>query len=244
MALVSCKECSEKVSTDANNCTKCGAKVPKKTSTLTWLVLIFIVSVVYFATQSPTSTSSRLSAKPALSPSSEVTKIVSVKKTPPPMPAWTTATSKDEMTGKLSAFASSPSTISTKTMSFPYGDVRAWMGIGCNGESEWVYMGFSSSPNLAKTETEDGYSLIETRIKWDSEIHKVTLRQDWGADAIHFSDRVYDDGYIIKKISTSNSALLELQWHGQQATYFDFSLNGSSKAVAEIRNKCASAQNK
>lgn len=37
MALVVCKDCGNQVSTDADKCPKCGAKMPKKTSRTTWL---------------------------------------------------------------------------------------------------------------------------------------------------------------------------------------------------------------
>lgn len=47
MALVKCKECGEQVSTKAKTCPKCGAKPPKKTSFLTWAVLVFIALTVY-----------------------------------------------------------------------------------------------------------------------------------------------------------------------------------------------------
>ena len=46
MALVKCKECGNQVSTKAKACPTCGAKVPKKTSIVTWCVLGVIVLVV------------------------------------------------------------------------------------------------------------------------------------------------------------------------------------------------------
>lgn len=42
MALKKCKECGDKVSTQAKVCPHCGAKVSKPTSMFTWLVAIFI----------------------------------------------------------------------------------------------------------------------------------------------------------------------------------------------------------
>ncbi len=45
MALVKCKECGGKVSTNAKACPACGAKPPKKTSVVTWLVLATVVIV-------------------------------------------------------------------------------------------------------------------------------------------------------------------------------------------------------
>lgn len=46
MALVKCGECGNQVSTEAVACPSCGAKPPKKTSFLTWAVLVFIVLVI------------------------------------------------------------------------------------------------------------------------------------------------------------------------------------------------------
>lgn len=119
-------------------------------------------------------------------------------------------------------------------MSFPYDSVNAWLGVGCEKGSEWVYIGFNGSPNLADTETKDGYNLIKTRIKWNDQIESVELSQKWGAEFLHFRE----DTPALEKIGASATALLELQWHGQQPTYFEFSLNGSSKAISDIRSKC------
>lgn len=230
MALVKCKECGEQISTKAKSCPKCGAATPKKTSLFTWFVLVFIIAVIYFSTQSttPDSASTTSTSKSPTAP----TGTKNVKETP--KPSWSTTTSKDEMTGKISAYAHSPIAFPTKQMSFPYNNVNAWLGVGCDSNKEWVYIGFSVSPNLANTETEDGYNRINTRIKWDDAIESVELTQDWSADFLHF----LNDGPTVTKILSSSTALLELQWHGQQATYFEFSLNGSSKAISEIRKKC------
>lgn len=229
MALAKCKECGGEVSIKAKVCPKCGAKAPKKTSVFTWLVLIFIVFIVYSVSQSPTS-----SVNSAYSSNSAQNSTVTQKKVPP-KPTWTNSTSKDKMTGKLSAYASSPISFPTRKMEFPYGDVHAWLGVGCDKKKEWVYVGFNSAPNLANTETKDGYNLIETRIKWDGAVKNVTLTQDWGASFIHFRN----GKSAISRVVSSKIALLELQWHGQQSTYFEFSLNGSSAALKKIRAKCS-----
>jgi len=230
MALVKCKECGEDVSSKAKTCPKCGAKVPKKTSLFTWLVLLFIILVVYVGSKTTSSTSSS-NDSPALSSSQKSES----NKAPPPKPAWSISTSKDEMTGEFIAFAYSPTVFPTKIMSFPYKDVTSWMGVGCNSKREWVYFGFSTAPNLMKAETKNGYNLINTRVKWNSQVENVTLTQNWGDKFIHFRN----DNAVISKISASTTALLELHWYGQKTTFFEYSLNGSSKAIDEIRAKCA-----
>lgn len=229
MALSKCKECGTEISKKAKTCPKCGApQGPKQYSLGKLLVLVIFGVFIYslFSGNSPQGPSTTSSS----SQKSEVTEKVS-----PPKPTWRTSTSKDEMSGKFTAFAHSPTAYPTKKMSFPYNDVTSWMGVGCDSENEWVYFGFSTSPNLTKDKTKDGYNLINTRIKWDNQVENVTLTQDWGEKFIHFKN----DNTEISKISASNTALLELHWHGQQPTFFKYSLNGSSKAIAEIRTKCA-----
>jgi len=147
---------------------------------------------------------------------------------------WETSVSKDEMTGDLSAYASSPITGPTKSMGFPYSDVKAWLGVGCDEKDEWAYIGFTESPNLNDTETKDGYNEIRTRIKWDENVKNIVLTQEWGAKFIHF---LFDIS-AIELIEKSDSVLLELNWHGEGIVYFKFSLSGSSSAINKIRNKC------
>lgn len=187
---------------------------------------------VYVANQSPTTS--------VVSPSTKSTKSqtnAGNKKTPSKKPnyAWSHSTSKDKMTGKRSAYASSSTVGPTKKMGFPYGDTKAWLGVGCNGNNEWTYIGFNKPPNLSDTETKDGYNLIRTRIKWDKQVEDVTLNQDWGASFIHFRD----NESVITKIVNSKSVLLELKWYGEQTTYFKFPLSGSSASLKNIRSLCS-----
>lgn len=148
---------------------------------------------------------------------------------------WGTSISKDEMTGAKSAFATSEYVFPTKKMEFPYSNTKAWIGVGCDGKSEWAYVGFNNSPNLNKTETQDGYSSIKTRIKWNDKVENVKMTQDWGSKFLHFRD----DKKIIRKLAASSNVLLELNWHSQGGTYFSFPLSGSSAALKEIRDFCS-----
>jgi hypothetical protein len=232
MALVKCKECGEQISTKAKNCPKCGAVVPKKTSMVTWIVLICIIVIVYMSNQSTTSDSANAVAVSKLSVAPK--EIEHAKKEPLSKPSWSTSRSKDEMTGKISAYATSPIVFPKRQMSFPYSDVKAWLGVGCDGDKEWVYIGFNDSPNLLDTETEDGYNRINTRIKWNDAIENVELTQEWNANFLHF----VNNAPAVTNILSSNTALIELKWYGQQPTYFEFSLNGSSKAISEIKKNC------
>lgn len=144
---------------------------------------------------------------------------------------WEVSTSEDIMTGTETWYATSPFVNPVSKMKFPYGDTKAWLGIGHDGESEWVYIGFTNAPNLNDTTIKDGYNLIETRIKWDNDLEDVTLTQRWGSQFIHF--RNYAEA--IAKIGKSNTLLIELDWYGQGKVHFRFPLAGSADAIEEMR---------
>jgi RNA polymerase subunit RPABC4/transcription elongation factor Spt4 len=232
MALVKCKECGVQVSTKAQNCPNCGAKAPKKTSLFTWLVLIVIIVAGWSAIQSPStkspSTARTSTAAGTGNPSS------TVARTPAAAPTWSSFTSKDEMTGELSAYATSPRVPSNSPMDFPYHGTKAWLGVGCDGKSEWVYFGFTESPNLNNTDTEDGYNVVRTRVRWNSTVEPASFIQKWGDNALHFRNH----SAAISRIARSTSIMLELDWHGQRPVHFEIPLNGSSKAIQEMRQKC------
>lgn len=228
MALVRCKECGESVSTSAKACPKCGAKPPQKTSFVTWVVLAVIVIGVYSALRSPTPNSSS-STQTNQSSGNVQGPVVEVK------PQWQRSTDIDKMTGKHVYSAVSPSVHSVSKMKFPYADVTAWFGVSCDNNSQWAYIGFSEAPNLTDTTIHDGSNGVTTRIKWNSAVQYVPLTQKWGDSFLHF-----DDGKAaIAKITNSTSALVELQWYGEQSAYFDIPLDGASSAIDSMRVECA-----
>ena len=149
--------------------------------------------------------------------------------------SWNVSSDVDEMTGKTTHYAISQSKESTKKMGFPYKHVRSWIGGGCDKKGEWIFIGFNKSPNITNDETQDGWSLISTRFKWDNDVESVKLSQTWGSKFLHFRG---DDSKFITKIASKNNGLLELNWHGQGSVYFPYSFAGSSKAIATIRQKC------
>lgn len=202
----------------------------KKTSKLTWFILLLIIGVTYLVYQFPDDHSQTSSVK-----SNEPEKSMPIQKKLPPKPTWKFHQSKDEMTGDVRGFASSPRSPPRKSMDFPYRDIESWMGVGCENESEWVYFGFSSKPNITNNETESGYSVISTRIKWDENLEDVKLTQEWGSEFIHF---MYDKP-ALKNISEKNKVLLELDWYSEGMVHFEYTLRGSSKALLEIRAICS-----
>lgn len=236
MALIKCKECGKEISSKAKTCPSCGAKVPKKTSLFTWLVLILILLFVYSSYDTPSTPRRTINEDKDSGKSEAVIKQRSKPEATAQVSLWRTNTSSDEMTGKLKAFAHSPIVSPEKRMSFPYHDVNSWMGVGCDNDNEWVYVGFNHSPNISNDENQDGYSIIKTRLKWDEEIESIVLTQDWGAKFLNFKN----DAQVITRIETSETVMLELKWHGEQSIHFEYPLTGSKKAISHIRNLCKS----
>lgn len=158
--------------------------------------------------------------------------------------SWRYKVSKDEMTGEMSYYVSSPMTLATKTMDFPYTKTKSWIGVGCKDGKQWAYFGFNNSPNLIKSKTEDGYSVSNSRIKIGKELSEVSLTQEWGSKFLQFANSY--SGYsnylsankFVKKIKKANSVLIDVNWHGNGNTYFKYSLNGSSKALNRMQKEC------
>lgn len=236
MALVSCKECGEKVSTKAKACPKCGAKGPKKTSVLTWILSIFIFISAYTAYQSANYTTAKKEAQTLSSAKKPPASDKPIRSSQP----WSTSTSEHTMTGEFSGHAQSSKVAPSRKMDFPYGKVVSWMAVGCNREDEWIYLGFNQAPNLVKYDTKDGYDLIRGRIKWGGYgiTTTVSFIQGWGSKFIHFQD----PATLIDSIDGETEVTVELKWHGEQPTFFKYSLYGSSKAISKIRTECESAR--
>ncbi|KPK80436.1 MAG: hypothetical protein AMS25_09100 [Gemmatimonas sp. SM23_52] len=148
---------------------------------------------------------------------------------------WTHFTSKDEMTGEIQAFATSPRTAPTRQLAFPYADVRGWLGFGCDGQDEWAYIGFTEAPNLTNTEPQSGgYSTFTARVRWDNDLQTMRMSQGWGERFLHFQS----DATAVAKIAAAQTVLIELKWYGSGDVYFRFSLNGSADAIARAREAC------
>jgi hypothetical protein len=121
-------------------------------------------------------------------------------------------------------------------MNFPYKDTEAWVGFICDGKNEWVYLGFSKTPNIVDTETGDGYNYFSTRLKWGDEIKNARFSQKWGSSYINFRDG--RDALKRLTSASADSLLLELNWYGNGTVYFRFSLEGAADAIANARASC------
>lgn len=148
---------------------------------------------------------------------------------------WEVTFSQDEMTGDFSAYTTSPFTKPLKQMDFPYSQVKSWIGVGCDGDSYWVYLGFNSEPHISRDETRDGFDYIRTRIKWDDEVLSTGLSKEWGARFIHFNK----DDEALSKIKSSHKLKVELSWYKEGMQYFEYDLSGAKSSIEEIMAECS-----
>ncbi len=114
--------------------------------------------------------------------------IITLPTATPAAAQWTNSASKDEMTNEQMVLAISPHATPSRPMELPYTDTDAWVGFMCDGKNEWVYLGFSNTPNLNNTELGDGFNYFSTRLKWGAEIKNARFSQKWGSSFINFSD--------------------------------------------------------
>jgi len=144
----------------------------------------------------------------------------------------------DKMTGEVSAYAFSDRVQSDPRMGFPYGNVKAWLGYGCKKNDDWVYIGFTLSPNFTKGDTQDGYDILELRVKWDNKIEIHRFHHTWGSKSIQFMHLES----TLKGILESNKVLIEFNWYGEGNVYFEFSLKNSTKAIRSAKRICMKQQ--
>jgi hypothetical protein len=242
MALTKCKECEGEVSTKAETCPRCGAPVKRGSGgcapvVVLAVVIVGVLLVGYGAFEAPPQRAARTPSAQAPSVAGSAPAKASALAPEPALPRWTSHKSTDEMTGKQSSFANSPSVAAVRTMDFPYSRVTVSLHVGCDFDSEWIYFAASEKPNIADDETESGYNVIRTRLRWDEEVVETRLTQEWGERFLRVSYTDREDA--ISRVIASSVVRLELNWYGEGRVHFDVPLRGSSAAVAEARARCA-----
>ena len=241
MALTQCKECSKEISDKTEKCPNCGAKTIKKRSKATWALFITIASIVfiwdsYNKEESKTikTTSNTIKTTSNTIKTTNNTKTTTTTTKQKKLPQWQNTESTNPATQVLNAYALSPEAAPMQSMKFPYTNTKAQLAAGCNNKSEWIYFNFSASPNLTNDETKDGYNKVTARIRWDDQLQKTALTQEWGASSLHFSNTKK----AFNNTTSSKKAILELHWHGQNTVFFEFNLNGSKLAIKKMKARC------
>lgn len=218
MAIKPCKECGGPVSDKAESCPQCGAKQKKKTSMLAWfgLVLLVLAGIGMCAEKSIDSKSSTQSSVTEISQNKPTeTNIEELKN-------WQYETSKDEMRGIESKFATTVST-NTVDFDFPYnGGSKLILTLRKRGTEVDVMVAVSKGQILC------GIQNCETAFKFDNGVvQSITMSEPES----HSSDLLfiaYDKtkSKIISQLKNSKKLVIEVPFYQEGKKQFTFDVSG------------------
>lgn len=213
MAIKPCKECGGPVSDKAESCPQCGAKQPKETSVLTWICvgMLGLAAMIWFFSDKTPSTSSGVVL------TTQATESENVKPK-----NWQYETSKDEMRGIESRFATTVST-NTVDFDFPYnGGSKLILALRKRGSDVDVMVSITKGQILC------GVQNCEAAFKFDNgEVQSVTMSEPDN----HSSDLLfiaYDktESKIISQLKNSKKLVIEIPFYQEGRKQFTFDVSG------------------
>lgn len=140
--------------------------------------------------------------------------------------AWNIFNSTDEMTEKKAIYLKSENGTTIHPMDYPYSGTESRIIFGCNDNDIWSYFWFSTKPNITNDVTEHGYSRSKSRIRFDNTLDTISLTQEWGSKFMH----VIYASWFIDNLKQSSTVKLELNWHSQNNTIFEYNVHGFAPA--------------
>ena len=153
---------------------------------------------------------------------------------------WTTYDSRNEMTDRIFAQASSPRVSATRTLPFPYNDLKARIVYQCSETgAEGTAVQFDSDPNLTDTETTQEYTEFKVRIRWDDDLRSQPMRHSIGDREVYFVR--YDKNGLsdpLRKLQEHDNVLIEFDIFSAGKAIFKFGLQGSASAITEAQTLC------
>lgn len=213
MAIKPCKECGAPVSDKAESCPMCGAKQPKATSVLTWVCvgILGLAAIIWmYSDKTPGTSSGAVSTTQATGSENVKPK------------NWQYETSKDEMRGIESKFATTVST-NTVDFDFPYnGGSKLILALRKRGSDVDVMVSITKGQILC------GVQNCEAAFKFDNgEVQSVTMS---GPDN-HSSDMLfvsYDktETNIINQLKDSKKLVIEVPFYREGKKQFTFDVSG------------------
>lgn len=217
MALKPCKECGNEVSTKAETCPKCGAKVPK--SGPGCLGLIGIAFVIVFVIPPIIGFFIGTSGSPGSSGTSSGTATNHAEQTPAPH-TWFSSTSKDEITGKEERYLQVDSN-NKQDFAFPYNG-------GSTGHltaRKHPRYGTDLYFSVSKGQIVCAYDDCSVMLRIDDQ---PAIRVSASVPSDHSHDAVFlsNPKTLIKKIKGSKKAVIEVTFYQAGNRSFEFNTEG------------------
>src|SRR5690606_39138299 len=214
MAIKPCKECGAPVSDKAESCPMCGAKQPKATSVLTWVCvgILGLAAIIWMYSDKTPGASSSGGVSTTQATESENVKPKN----------WQYETSKDEMRGIESRFATTVSA-NTVDFDFPYnGGSKLILALRKRGSDVDVMVSITKGQILC------GVQNCEAAFKFDNgEVQSVTMSEPDN----HSSDLLfiaYDktESKIISQLKNSKKLVIEIPFYQEGRKQFTFDVSG------------------
>lgn len=213
MSIKPCKECGAPVSDKAESCPMCGAKQPKVTSVLTWVCvgILGLAAIIWMYSDKA------LTASSGMVSTTQATESENVRPK-----NWQYETSKDEMRGIESRFATTVSA-NTVDFDFPYnGGSKLILALRKRGSDVDVMVSITKGQILC------GVQNCEAAFKFDnSEVQSVTMSEPDN----HSSDLLfiaYDktESKIISQLKNSKKLVIEIPFYQEGRKQFTFDVSG------------------
>lgn len=213
MAIKPCKECGAPVSDKAESCPMCGAKQPKETSVLTWVCvgILGLAAIIWMYSDKTPSTSSGVVS------TTQATESENVKPK-----NWQYETTKDEMRGIESKFATTVST-NTVDFDFPYnGGSKLILTLRKRGSEVDVMVSITKGQILC------GIQNCEAAFKFDGgAVQSITMSEpdNHSSDMLFVS---YDktESKIINQLKSSKKLVVEVPFYQEGRKQFTFDVSG------------------
>lgn len=213
MAIKPCKECGAPVSDKAESCPMCGAKQPKETSVLTWVCvgILGLAAIIWmYSDKTPSTSSGAVST-------TQATESENVKPK-----NWQYETSKDEMRGVESRFATTVST-NTVDFDFPYnGGSKLILALRKRGSEVDVMVSITKGQILC------GIQNCEAAFKFDDgAVQSITMSEpDSHASDLLFVAYDKTESKIISQLKNSKKLVIEVPFYQQGKKQFTFDVSG------------------
>ena len=213
MAIKPCKECGGPVSDKAESCPQCGAKQPKETSVLTWVCvgILGLAAIIWMYSDKTPSTSSGIVS------TNQATESENVKPK-----NWQYKTTKDDMRGTTTNFATTVST-NTVNFDFPYnGGSKLLLTLRETGNQKDVIVTISKGQILCDIRGCDLSFKFD-----DGAVQSITMSEpdNHSSEALFV---MYDktEDKIINQIKDSKKLIVEIPFYQEGKKQFTFDVSG------------------
>ena len=217
MSIKPCKDCGGPVRDKAESCPQCGAKLKKKTSILAWVGLVLLVLYGIGTCAEKSTDSKPLQASSATAPSNQAEGEDAANSQ-----NWQYETSKDEMRGIESKFATTVST-NTVNFDFPYnGGSKLILTLRKRGSEVDVMVSITKGQILC------GIQNCEAAFKFDGgSVQSITMSEpdNHSSDMLFVS---YDktESKIINQLKSSKKLVIEVPFYQEGRKQFTFDVSG------------------